>query len=162
MRLPPPRYLSGGRPPGSHGHSCRRSRKPLLSSGNFLRIVLPAFVNATKRRGVTTSGIDWNGAHDVHNGDLRGGEEPHRGPPRSRAAAHMQDPPPGDGVVPREEGKEQTGEEAKRKDLPVVGMPRELQVEFSPRGRVELRAVFEEDRESSVRAIPEEGGFGRA
>src|SRR5512135_42350 len=103
MRLPPPQYLSGGRPPGFHGHSCWRSRKPLLSPGNFLRIVLPADANAT-RRGVTTSGTNWNGTFDVHNGDLRGSEEPHRWPPRSRAAAHMQEPSPRDGVVPREKG----------------------------------------------------------
>ena len=88
------------------------------------------------------------------------GEEPHRGPPRSRAPAHVQDPAPGDGVVPPEERVDQPGEETERKDLPVVGMPRELQVEFPPRGRVQLRAVLEEEREPSVRAIPQEGGLG--
>jgi len=71
----------------------------------------------------------------------------------------MEDPAPRDGMVPREEGVDQAGEEAEREDLPVVGMSRELQVEFSPRGRVQLGAVLEEDREPSVRAIPEEGGF---
>jgi hypothetical protein len=71
----------------------------------------------------------------------------------------MEDPAPRDGVVSRQEGIGQPGEEAEREDLPVVGMSRKLQVEFPPRGRVQLGAVLEEDREPSVRAIPEEGGF---
>jgi hypothetical protein len=62
-------------------------------------------------------------------------------------------------VVPREEGEDQAGEEAEREDLPVVGVPGKLQVEFSPRGGVKLRAVLEEECEPSVRAIPEDGGF---
>ena len=82
------------------------------------------------------------------------------GPPRSRAAAHMQDSAPRNGVIPGEEGEDHPREEAEREDLPVMGMSRKLQVEYPPRGRVELRAVLEEDRERPVRAVPEEGGFG--
>src|SRR5512140_2382287 len=69
----------------------------------------------------------------------------------------MQDPAPRDRVVPREKGEGQPGEEAEREDLPVMGVSREMKVEFSSRGRVKLRAVLEEDRERTVRAIPQEG-----
>jgi len=64
--------------------------------------------------------------------------------PRPRSAAHMQDPAPGPGG-PRRGGEDQP---VRRRNGKIcrVGMTRKSQFEFSPRGRVQLRAVLEEEQ----------------
>jgi hypothetical protein len=88
--------------------------------------------------------------HQVNHRNLRRGEKPHRWTPGSRPPTDVEQGAVRQAIIPAMKGKNQTGDQTEWKNLPLVGVAGELEIEGPGGVLLYDRLVLEEDRKPTA------------